>query len=474
MTPLQVATDSAPASPPAFEHTTSLCHECHRKVPAELFEQDGDVWIRKTCAEHGAFATRYWRDAKLYRQMSDIVGDYRFCRTFECLDGVECDRCITKAYNIMLEVTNRCNLDCPVCCSDANNPYSRDPSIEQILSRLPAAQPGLFGRLRRPNIVLFGGEPTVRKDLPQLIRALVDRGYIPRLATNGVRLTNDKYLDELWNAGLRWIILQFDGFDDDVSQRLRGERLQGHKMEAIRKLTARGFKVQLGTMMVRGINTHYAADIIKFVGAHDKLFWMSFYPNASQSRFDPTFGDTHTADMFAEIERTTEGRITAADFVKSMRVFAWAYKLLRVPNLRQKLSTAPIILVFDGDEYFPLVRLLDPRVALRHPRLLAKIAAALPKVLFYQSSYTPPFLKFLVVERFHSEESIDLQEASNCHMSFMTRWAFPPFDLYNIAAKQRGAWEPAEVFNARKQRPAAAAPAPEPEIEPLGRLAKTA
>ena len=72
-------------------------------------------------------------------------------------------------------------------------------------------------------------------------------------------------------------------------------------------------------------------------------------------------------------------------------------------------------------------------------------------MLSYQSRYTPPFLKFLVVERFHSEETIDLQEASNCHMSFMTHWAFPPFDLYNIAAKKRGAWEPVEEFRNRTQ-----------------------
>lgn len=452
MTMLQVAAATEAVESPrpvAIERTMSLCQQCHRKVPAELFEQDGDIWMRKACPEHGEFQARYWRDAALYHAMSNVVGDYRFCKTFECLDGVECDRCLKKAYNLMLEVTNRCNLDCPVCCSDANNPHSRDPAIEQILSRLPPAQSGILGKLRRPNIVLFGGEPTVRKDLPELIRALVARGYIPRLATNGVRLTDDAYLDTLWEAGLRWVILQFDGFDDDVSQRLRGERLQSQKMEAIAKMTAHGFKVQLGTMMVRGLNTRYAAEIIKFVGAHDKLFWMSFYPNASQSRFDAALGDTHTADMFAEIERTTEGRIKPADFVRSMRVFSWVNKLLRVPNLRQKMSTAPIILVFKGEEYFPMVRLLEPKFALKNLEVIAKIAVAIPKLLFYQSSYTPPFLKFLVVERFHSEETIDLQEASNCHMSFMTRWAFPPFDLYNIAAKKRGAWEPVEQFQAR-------------------------
>ena len=58
----------------SFERTMSLCHHCHRKIPAELFEQGGDVWIRKACPEHGEFEARYWRDATLYRAMSEVVG----------------------------------------------------------------------------------------------------------------------------------------------------------------------------------------------------------------------------------------------------------------------------------------------------------------------------------------------------------------------------------------------------------------
>lgn len=454
MTPA-VAADGLPlqsTQPPAFESTTSLCQHCHKRIPAELFERDGDVWMRKQCPEHGHLEAMYWRDASLYKKMHDVVGDYTFCTTHHCLDGIACDRCVDKAYNIVIDFTNRCNLDCPVCFADANNPYSVDPSIDQIIARLPKVKEGFFGKLRRPNISILGGEPTTRKDLPEFIRKLCALGYIPRVSTNGVRLTNDAYLDELWDAGLRWIILQFDGFDDDVSERLRGERLHDHKMEAIRKLTARGFKVQLGTMMVRGLNTHFAGDIIRFVGQHDKLFWMSFYPNSAQSRFDADLKDTHVADMYDEIERTTEGRITAADFVASMRMFAFAHRLLRTPNLQQKMSTTALILLFKGKEYFPLVRLFKPSFALRHLDMVAKVLLALPKLLLFQTSATPSFIKFLVVEKFHSEATIDLREASNCHMSFMTKWSYPPFDLYNIAAKKRGSWEPVEQFRARTRK----------------------
>ena len=181
-----------------------------------------------------------------------------------------------------------------------------------------------------------------------------------------------------------------------------------------------------------------------------------------ESRFDSALQDTHVADMYAEIERTTDGRIKPADFVASMRMFSLAHKLLRTPNLQQKMSTTALILLFKGEEYFPLVRLFDPVFALRHLDMVFKVMLALPKLVLFQTSNTPSFIKFLVVEKFHSEETIDLREASNCHMSFMTRWSFPPFDLYNIAAKKRGSWEPVEEFRkrARKKGPLSEAFAP--------------
>lgn len=440
--------------------TQSLCPDCKQVRPAQLFVRTGgpadrprqagseragdDVWIRVDCPEHGRAESKYWQDAQLFEELDEVVGDYVFCRSFECLRGVSCDRCLDKTYNIMLEVTNACNLDCPVCCADANSFLAhRDPSIEEILGRLPPAETGPGGRLKRPNIVLFGGEPTVRKDLPELIEALVGRGYIPRLATNGVRMTDESYLRRLREAGLKWVILQLDGFDDDVSELLRGERHQADKLRAIERMVEHGFKVQLGTMMVKGVNTHYADDLIRFACSHDRIFWLSFYPSSAQSRANLSSGETHVADMLAEIERHTEGRIRARDFVATMRLLRRLERVLRTPNLRQKLSTLPMILVWDGEDYFPLVRLLEPRFAARHARLLPKLLGALPRVLRYQDAYTPPFLKFLIVEKFHADHSIDLEEASNCHMAFMTAEHFVPFDLFNIAYKQSGAWDTA-------------------------------
>jgi len=436
----------APEAEPMIRATQGLCQPCGLPRPAELFERDGDVWISVTCPEHGTHEAMYWRDRALFDRLDDVVGDYRWCTTFECLKGVQCDRCLEKSYNVMVEVTNACNLDCPVCCSDANAFVAhRDPTIQEIVGRLPDPGRDRLGRLRRPNIVLFGGEPTVRKDLPQLIAALVAKGYIPRVATNGTRMADEAYVRTLVDAGLRWVILQTDGFEDGISELLRGEKLVDRKAEALKVMTRAGIQVQMGCMLVQDANTNQVGDLVRYLVRSDEVFWLSFYPHSAQSRANLPTPETSVAEALAAIERETGGRITADDFVQTMKLLGGLDRVLKLPNLKQKLSTLPMILVVDGDDYIPLVRLLNPREALRRPRLLARIARELPRALRYQEGQAPPFLKFMVVEKFHGDASIDLEEAANCHMAFVTAEHFVPFDIYNIAYKHGGRWDRART-----------------------------
>ena len=51
--------------------TQSLCPDCTSLVEARLFEEDGKVWMEKTCPEHGYFRDLYYGDVKLYRKMEN-------------------------------------------------------------------------------------------------------------------------------------------------------------------------------------------------------------------------------------------------------------------------------------------------------------------------------------------------------------------------------------------------------------------
>ena len=58
--------------------TESLCPECLKVIDARLFEENGAVYMEKTCAEHGEFRDKIYSDARLYLKMEPFeFGDDR-------------------------------------------------------------------------------------------------------------------------------------------------------------------------------------------------------------------------------------------------------------------------------------------------------------------------------------------------------------------------------------------------------------
>ncbi len=81
----------------------------------------------------------------------------------------------------------------------------------------------------------LGGEPTLRKDLPELIHLVSESGNIADLATNGIRIAKDiNYLKALKKSGLKSVFIWVDTFkDEDVSKRIRGDNFISYKLKAL-------------------------------------------------------------------------------------------------------------------------------------------------------------------------------------------------------------------------------------------------
>src|SRR4051812_43526821 len=153
--------------------------------------------MRKTCPEHGEHAALYWRDAAFYQEAARRVHTHTICPEPRCARGERCDDHWDRTTTIMINVTERCNYDCPICFSESGA-GREDMTVEALGGMLPKP----VGR-HVPNVVFVGGEPTIHKDLEAMIRLAVGRGYIPRLVTNGSRLLKPGYLASLYAAGLR-------------------------------------------------------------------------------------------------------------------------------------------------------------------------------------------------------------------------------------------------------------------------------
>lgn len=120
-----------------------------------------------------------------------------------------------------------------------------------------------------PLLQLSGGEPTLRDDLPELIRYAKEAGcsYV-QINTNGIRLAQEpEYARSLAQAGLDIVFLQFDGTREDIYEALRGKPLLQTKLEAIRVCSSFNLGVTLVPTVVRGVNDDNLGELISLAAS---------------------------------------------------------------------------------------------------------------------------------------------------------------------------------------------------------------
>lgn len=302
--------------------TESVCPVCLATIPAERWAIGDEVRLIKTCPEHGRFSTPVWRGLASYGPWGEGVRAHS--RPPVTATAVErgcphdCGLCPghrQQSCCVLLEVTSRCDLACPVCFASADR-HGTDASLDEIdrwLDVLAAAG----GRV---HVQLSGGEPTVRDDLPEIVRLIRRRGFdFVQLNTNGVRLAFEPdYVAALAEAGLDCVFLQFDGVDDATHFRLRGARLARLKERAIMRCGEAGLGVVLVPTIVPGVNDRAIGAIVDHAIARmPTVRAVHFQPVAHFGRrpFPPDDADRITLpEIMSALIRHSGGTIGLDDF----------------------------------------------------------------------------------------------------------------------------------------------------------------
>ena len=161
--------------------TVSLCHQCYSHIPAYLYRKNNEVWLVKKCRMHGVSHHK-------------IENDYEFYSKLKYKTTYGHDK------TIMLEATDRCNIDCPHCYHRPDNSLA-DRSIDDIIDQVTS--------WNMPDVcVCFAGaEPTVRTDIVELISRVKNETSCRTIGmlTNGIRFANIKLLKDCVDAGLEGI-----------------------------------------------------------------------------------------------------------------------------------------------------------------------------------------------------------------------------------------------------------------------------
>jgi len=293
--------------------------------------------------------------------------------------------------------------------------------------------PDYRGRSGAPNISLVGGESTLREDLPEIIEAIIEkRGLVPRLNTNGLLLLENDLLRKLKKAGLRWIILQFDGLDPSASMAFRGRDLVAVKNEVIIKASQLGFFFHMAVMVKKGINDHQVVPILQFAAAHPNIRRVSFYPCSDVGRMgENENGETHVFDVMQAIEKGTEGQVRIEDILAGKKMGQNLFRFTQNPMFRARPCMYSFIIFSQKKRLIPCNRFFSPRWAIREIRAFLKFAWHAAKMLRPSEGDFPADFIFVNIEKFYSDNGFDLQGARNCHHIYLTDQGAYPFCCYN-------------------------------------------
>lgn len=356
----------------------SICPICQKRIEAEIKEVRGQIIMEKECQEHGFFSETLSNDAEYYKRLQrlDQIAENSVEKTTNKNKGCpyDCGLCqdhLTPSIFVNIDLTNRCNMNCPVCFASAGaTKRLYEPSFEEIrkiLERMASIKPN------PPFAVQFsGGEPTLREDLPQIIEAAKSLGISQiQVATNGKRFANDpEYLKKVINAGINTYYLQFDGLNPSCYKKFRGYDTLPEKKKAIENLRSFGeTSVVLVPTVSKGVNDQELGDIIYFGRDNfDVIRGINFQPlsfsgratNEEIKRYRITI-----TDLVKLIEEQTNGEVGKEDFypipfVVPVSKFVESLRGLNMPHFTTHPQCGVATYVFvDGRKLIPITRFVD-------------------------------------------------------------------------------------------------------------------
>jgi len=165
----------------------------------------------------------------------------------------------TAPYRMDLAITYRCNNDCAHCYNgrERNFPELDRERWFRILDQLWA--------LGVPHVVFTGGEATLRNDLPELIQHAESNGQITGLNTNARRLSDEKYVRQLVEAGLDHVQITVESCDEQIhDEMMRAKGAFKQTIQGLKNALASPLYVMTNTTMLR-TNAHRIPATLDFL-----------------------------------------------------------------------------------------------------------------------------------------------------------------------------------------------------------------
>jgi len=323
--PRFTATADAATGEVFHSFSRGICPQCRELVDGARLIRGGKVYLRKQCPRHGPQEALISGDADWFLAMSGYLRPgwrpLRFSTPVAAGCPQDCGLCPDHEQHTCLpivEITNHCNLECPICLvQNRHNYHISQAEFGAIVDGLIEKE----GQLE--TLAISGGEPTLHPELLALLD-LARRPQISRISisTNGLRIAADEELcRELARRGV-YVSLQLDALDGPELRRLRGggDQLLARR-RALENLERAGVRTTLVATLAKGVNDSRVGDAIRLLMEKDFILSLMFQPasytGSGGGHFHPhdPLDVLTIPDVVRAAEEQTGGLLRRSDFL---------------------------------------------------------------------------------------------------------------------------------------------------------------
>jgi uncharacterized radical SAM superfamily Fe-S cluster-containing enzyme len=271
--------------------------------------------MMKHCTEHGFFKVliatdvEYYKSIRNYNKPSEMPLRFNTKTHYGC--PYDCGLCQDHEQHgclTIVEITDRCNLTCPTCYANSSPHYGRHRTVAEVEAMLDA----IVANEGEPDVVqISGGEPTIHPNFFDILdRAKTKPIKHLMVNTNGIRIAKDfdfaqrlaSYMPDFE------LYLQFDSFEPEALQTLRGKDLTDVRMQALEHLNKLNLSTTLVVTLQKGVNDDEIGKIIDFALQQPCVRGVTFQPTQIAGRtenFNPATDRITLTDVRKKILEQT-------------------------------------------------------------------------------------------------------------------------------------------------------------------------
>ena len=277
-----------------YDVALSICSQCLGKVEGKVIFQDGKVFMLKRCPQHGPEKVLLADDVEYYRRCREIFikppempAVYNTAVKWGC--PYDCGLCTDHEQHSclsLIEITDHCNLSCPICYASSGPSRNQYRSIAQIEKMFDA----VVRNEGEPDVVqISGGEPTLHPEFFAILELAKARPVQHLMVnTNGLRIAQEENFVKRLAEALPDIevYLQFDSFERDALLELRGADLRASRLRAIERLNRYNISTTLVVTLKKGLNDSEAGRIVDFALGQPCVRGVTFQPIQAAGRLE--------------------------------------------------------------------------------------------------------------------------------------------------------------------------------------------